>query len=263
MDLGLEGKVAIVTGASLGIGKDSALVLAQEGADLAICARNVERLEEAAQEIRSQTGRKVLAVRADMTVPEDIKNLVASTIAEYGRVDILVNNAVNSRAALFEDLTDADWMNHINTKVMGYIRCMREVIPHMQSRGYGRIINMAGGAAREVSEHANSNGVTNAGIASLTKNLANRFAKDGILINCIHPGALTPRGRQFMEARAISNNTTLEEEMEKSAAVSPIRRLVQPEEIGYFVAFLCSNQASAITGQTVSVNGGAGQGIHY
>ncbi len=149
MDLSLEGKIAIVTGGSKGIGRAAALALAQEGADVAICARGMEDLEDAAAEIRSKTGRKALAVQADMSSPGDIKNLVATTVAELGGVDILINNAVNSKAAPFLELADEDWLNHINVKIMGYVRCSREVIPHMQARGGGRIINIGGMAARQ------------------------------------------------------------------------------------------------------------------
>ena len=122
MDLTLEGKIAIVTGGSKGIGRATALALAQEGVDVAICARGMEDLEDAAAEIRANTGRKALAVQADMGDPEDIKNLVATTVTELGGVDILINNAVNSTAAPFMELADEDWMNHINVKVMGYVR---------------------------------------------------------------------------------------------------------------------------------------------
>ena len=135
MELGLEGKVAIVTGGSKGIGRATALGLAQEGANVAICARGVEDLEMAAAEISELTGRTILPVRADMTMLEDIQNLVATTVAELGGVDILVNNAVNSVAAPFLELSDEDWLNHINVKVMGYVRCSREVVPHMERRG--------------------------------------------------------------------------------------------------------------------------------
>ena len=131
MELGLRDKVALVTGGSKGIGKATALALAQEGADVAICARGFEALEEAAREIQSSTGRRVLPDRADTTSVEDIRSLVASTVSELGGVDILVNNAVNSIAAPFMELPDEAWENHINVKIMGYVRCAREVIPHM------------------------------------------------------------------------------------------------------------------------------------
>ena len=125
MDLGLAGKIAIVTGGSKGIGRATALALALEGSDIAICARGVEDLEDAAAEIRSKSGRNVLSIRADMNSLDDIKNLVSRTVGELGGVDILVNNAVNSVAAPFMELADEDWMNHINVKIMGYVLCAR------------------------------------------------------------------------------------------------------------------------------------------
>ena len=264
MDLGLRDKVAIVTGGSKGIGKATAMALAEEGADLAICARGIESLEEAAGEIRSKTGRTVLPIRADMTSPADIKDLVASTVDQLGGVDILVNNAVNSTTALFLDLPDEAWLNHINVKIMGYVRCAREVIPHMQRRGGGRIINIGGMAAREVSDRTMTNGVTNSAMSNFSKNLSDQFAKDGILVNCIHPGATkTPRLVQGLEERAKAVGTSLDDEIRKTGSAIPIGRLVEPEEIAYLVLFLASDKASAITGQTAGVDGGQPRGIHY
>jgi 3-oxoacyl-[acyl-carrier protein] reductase len=264
MDLGLQDKVAIVTGASMGIGRATALALANEGADLAICARGMEALEEAATDIRSKTGRKVMPVRADMTVPDDIKNLVASTVAEFGGVDILVNNAVNAAAAPFMELTDEDWNNHINVKVMGYIRCAREAIPYMQRRGGGRIINIGGMAARSSGELTMSSGVTNSAVSNLSKNLSDQFARYGILVNCIHPGGTrTPRLAMIIERRARDANNSVEEETRRSGSGIPIGRLIEPDEIASTVAYLASNKAIAVTGQTIAVDGGGGLGIHY
>ena len=264
MDLGLQGKVAIVTGGSMGIGRATALALAQEGVDVAICARGIEALEEAASDIRSRTGREVLAIVADVTSQADIKVLVASTVADLGGVDILVNNAVNSIGGAFVELPDEAWLNHINVKIMGYVRCAREVISHMQRRGGGRIINMGGMAARNVSKDSMTNGVANAAVANLSKNLSEQFAKDGILVNCIHPGSVaTPRLAQLIEGRARAANTSPEEEMRVSARVVPIGRLVEPEEIASLVVFLASAKAGAITGQTIAVEGGGGRGVIY
>lgn len=264
MDLGLQGKVAIVTGGSKGIGRVTALALAQEGVDVSICARGVESLEEAATEIRSRTGRRVLAVRADMTVLEDIQNLVASTVAELGGVDILVNNAVNSIAAPFMELPDEAWLNHINVKIMGYVRCAREVIPHMQRRGGGRIINIGGMAARSVGALTFSNGVTNSAVSNFSKNLSDQVAKDGILVNCIHPGATrTPRQASGLERRARYAGISLEEAERETVSTIPIGRMIEPEDVADLVLFLVSDRASAITGQTIAIEGGAGRGIHF
>ena len=264
MDLSLEGKIAIVTGGSKGIGRVTAMALAQEGVDVTICARGMEDLEDAATEIRAKTGRKALAVQADMGNPDDIKNLVAATVSELGGVDILVNNAVNSTAAPFMELADEDWMNHINVKVMGYVRCSREVIPHMKNRGGGRIINIGGMAARSPHALTNSNGVTNSAVSNIAKNLSDQFAPDGILINCIHPGTTkTPRMTMYLERQAKDANITLEEAERRAVSDIPIGRMVESQDIADLVLFLVSDRAGAITGQTIAVEGGAGRGIHY
>ena len=264
MDLSLEGKIAIVTGGSKGIGRAAALALAQEGVDVAICARGMEDLEDAAADIRSQTGRRVLAIQADTGKPEDIKNLVATTVAELGGVDILINNAVNSTAAPFMKLLDEDWMNHINVKVMGYVRCSREVIPHMQARGGGRIINIGGMAAREVNTLANSNGVTNSAVSNMAKNLSDAFASDGILVNCIHPGTTrTERQTRSLAAKAEHASISIEEAERLAVAGIPIGRMVESKDIADLILFLVSGLAGAITGQTIAVEGGAGRGMNF
>jgi len=264
MELGLTGKISIVTGGSKGIGRTTALALAQEGSDVAICARGVEELEAAAAEIRDQTGRKVLAVRADMSNLDDIKNMVSTTVAELGGVDILINNAVNSVAAPFMELKDEDWLNHINVKVMGYVRCSREAIPHMINRGGGRIINIGGMAARSANTLTNSNGVTNSAVSNIAKNLSDQVAKDGILVNCIHPGTTrTPRQDMMLERQARQGDFSVEEAERRAVAGIPIGRMVEPEDISDLVLFLVSDRASAITGQTIAVEGGAGRGMNF
>ena len=264
MDLGLEGKIAIVTGGSKGIGRATALALAQEGVDVAICARGVAELEDAAADIRARTGRRALAVRADTGEPADIQNLVSATVAGLGGVDILINNAVNSTAAPFMELTDEDWLNHINVKIMGYVRCARECIPHMRQRGGGRIINIGGMAARYSNPLTNSNGVTNASVSNMAKNLADQVAGDGILVNCIHPGTTrTPRQTMILERQARDANITVEEAEARAVAGIPIGRMVEPDDIADLVLFMVSDRAGAITGQTIAVEGGAVRAINY
>ncbi|MGE3540520.1 MAG: SDR family oxidoreductase [Candidatus Tectimicrobiota bacterium] len=264
MDLGLEGKIAIVTGGSLGIGRSTALALAQEGVQVAICARGREALEQAAREIQTATGSRVLPVQADMTRPEDIERLVASTARELGGVDILINNAVNSVPGTFMELPDEAWMNHINVKIMGYVRCARAVIPHMMQRGGGRIINIGGMAARQVGHLTNSNGVTNAGVANIAKNLSDQVARHNILVHCIHPGTTrTPRQSSIMERRARDRGVSLSEAEQQAVQGIPIGRMVEPEDIADLIVFLVSARASAMTGQVIAVDGGAGRGITY
>lgn len=264
MELGLTGKVALVTGGSVGIGKATALVLAQEGARVAICARGREQLEQTAKEIETATGHAVLAVVADMAQLGDIQRLVATTADALGGIDILVNNAVNSVPGRFMELPDEAWINHITVKILGYVRCAREAIPHMQRRGGGRIINIGGMAARQVGHLTNTNGVTNASVANITKNLADQVAADHILVNCIHPGATrTPRQTRILERRAQDMGSSVEAAEQATVSSIPIGRMIEPEDIAGLVLFLVSAQASAITGQVIAVDGGAGRGMVY
>ena len=264
MHLGLQGKVALVTGGSMGIGKTTALALAKEGAQLAICARGLEVLQKTAGEIQAATGSRVLPVRADVSSLRDIEHLVATTAQELGGIDILINNAVNSVPGTFLELSDEAWLNHINVKIMGYVRCAREVIPHMRRRGGGRIINIGGMAARQVGHLTNSNGVTNASVANITKNLADQLAPDNILVNCIHPGTTrTPRQAMLLERRARDLGGNMEAAEREAVQHIPIGRMVEPEDIADLILFLVSERASAITGQVIAVDGGAARGIFY
>ena len=264
MDLGLKGKVAIVTGGSMGIGKATTLALAQEGVNVAICARGEDTLKEAAQEIESHTGATILPIKADVTSVPDIENLVARTVKELGGVDILVSNAVNSGSGSVLSLPDKEWENHINVKLMAFVRCSREAVPHMRARGGGRIVVIGGLAARGTSATGSSTAVTNAGVAATAKNLAEEVAKDGILVNCIHPGSTrTPRNVQLARERATLQNITLEEAMERTARSIPIGRMIEADDIANLVLFLVSDKAGAITGQSIAVDGGAARGIYY
>ena len=264
MELGLEGKVALVTGGSKGIGKATAMALAKEGVDVAICARGVEDLESAADEIRAASGRRVLPVRADTSSAEDISALFDAVVREMGGLDILVNNAVNSVAAPFMDLPDDAWINHFTVKVMGYVRCAREAIPHMKRRGGGRIISIGGMAARSVDGLLMTNGASNSAVSNFSKNLANDMAKDGILVNCIHPGATrTDRLAAIVESGARKAGISVEQAMRDREHAIPIGRMTEPEEVGSLVLFLASEKAGSITGQTIGIEGGVSVGIYY
>jgi len=259
-----SGKVALVTGGSMGIGKATAFALAREGTNVAVCARGMEALKDAAREIEQATGSKVVPIRADMTSPEDIKMLVFSTVQELGEIDILVNNAVNSTTGRASELADEVWLNHINTKVMGYIRCAREVVPSMKRKGGGRIINIAGMGARSASATNPGSGVTNSGISAFTKDLADDVAEYGILVNCIHPGSTrTQRQMGLVAERAAREGVTPDEIISRTVSAIPIGRMVEPEDIANLAVFLASNRASAITGQSIGVDGGGGRGVYY
>ena len=264
MDLELLGKKAIITGGSKGLGRAIALALALEGVDVCICARGTDDLEEAASDIRARARRTVVTVAADMGIADDIKRMVAVGVAGLGGVDILVNGAVNSISAPFMELPDEEWLNRTNLKIMGYVRCAREVIPHMQRSGWGRIINIGGMAARSVDIRNMSGGATNSALTSITKNLSEYVAGDGILVNCLHPGTTrTPRSAAAMQRRADSQNISVEEAERRMASTIPIGRLLEPEDISNMVLFLCSDRAAAITGETIAIDGGQGRGVYY
>ena len=249
MDLGLKGKIAIVTGGSKGLGKAITRALAEEGVNVAICARGMVELQNAAKEIESETGMKILPLQADMKIVDDIKRLVSTTVKEFGGLDILINNAASSIRGSILELPDEAWYNRFDGKVMGYIRCAREAVPHMIQRGGGRIVNISGTAARSANSHtAAANGVANAAVANVTKFLSDDVARHGILVNCVHPGGVptTPRDEEIA-----------------AQSLPPIGRVVRPMELANVVVFLCSAKASAITGQAISVDGGKGRGICY
>ncbi|MSP97762.1 MAG: SDR family oxidoreductase [Betaproteobacteria bacterium] len=263
MNLDLEGRVALITGGSKGIGRAVARAMAQAGASLAICARGERGLQDAAQEMRA-LGAQILTVRADVTQSADIRRFVDTAATHYGRIDILLNNAVSSSQSSFAALSDEEWKHHIDVKLMGYVRCAREVLPHMQKNGGGRIVNVAGMTARIVSEYRMTNGVVNAAVTNFTKHLAEQAGKNGITVNAVHPGyTWTPRLEAMLARWAELDGRTLEEITALRLQEIPIGRFIQPEDLANLVLFLCSQAASAITGQAIAVDGGSGRAISY
>ena len=265
MDLGIAGKNALITGGSRGIGRATAWALAREGVNVAICARQLDRLEEVANEIRSATGVKVVAVQADMSVKEDIAGLVAKVKAELGSIDILVNNGVSFNVGT---LTDDDWLHHFNVKVHGYRRAMEAVLPGMIEAGWGRVINVAGLAARASimgqAINGSTAGATNSAIVNISKGVSDAVANSGVTVNVVHPGATDTDRHQINIARAQEVRGISHEEAEAATVAGiPIGRMIQPEEVAAMIAFYCSQQASAITGQTIGVDGGSVRGVTY
>jgi 3-oxoacyl-[acyl-carrier protein] reductase len=257
MDFGLEGKVAIVTGGSSGIGKAVALGLAAEGVEVAICGRDPEKLKTAAGEIESSTGKRPLAIPADVRNPENIKSFVAQVLERYSGVDILVNNAGASTPGSIDVIPDETWQNSIDTKVFGFIRFIREVMPSMQQHKWGRIINIVGLSGKNPNYAGIPSGIVNAANLNLTKALSNQGAKYGILVNSVCPGITdTPMVNRSLEGRAKANGTTPGEEKEAAARNIPLGRLARPEELANMVVFLASEKASYVTGASINVDGG-------
>jgi 3-oxoacyl-[acyl-carrier protein] reductase len=263
MNLNLDGRVALITGGSKGIGRAVARALAHEGVKLAICARGATDLGAAEDELRS-LGSDVLAVTADVSKPADIKRFVDAAASRFGRIDILLNNAVSSSQNSFAELPDEDWKHHIDVKLMGYVRCAREVLPHMQKTGGGRIVNIAGMTARIVTEYRITNGAVNAAVTNFTKHLAEQVGKDRITVNAVHPGyTWTPRLEGLLRRWAELDKLSIEEVTALRLKEIPIGRFIQPEDLANVVLFLCSDSASAITGQAIAVDGGSGRSISY
>jgi NAD(P)-dependent dehydrogenase (short-subunit alcohol dehydrogenase family) len=243
MDLGLTGRVAIVTGGSRGIGRAIAGELAREGADVAVCGRNREALDDAAQALAKDTGRRIIPIVADTTKWESVTRLVDTVVGELGRVDVLVNNAATPGGLVSGPLAEADeaaLLEDINTKVLGYLRCAKAAAPHMQRRGWGRIINIGGLSGRR---SGNISGLRNAAIVHLTKTLSDQLGQHGITVNLVHPGATrTERTDAATEKRASGN---------------AIRRIVDAQEIAQVVTFLASTKAANVTGIAIDASGGS------
>ena len=257
MDLELEGKVAIVTGGSKGIGRAIALELAREGVNVAICARTQETVEMAAKELALETGRVIVPIVADMTKTADVRNMVKQTVADLGRGDILVNNAAVVGGQVRGTLSEAeeiDLSQDLDTKVVGYFRCIKEVAPHMQAQKWGRIINIGGLSARQASIY----GLRNAAIAHLTKTLSDQLGGDGITVNVIHPGSTRTEDVDRRLAQGASKqDISVEELVTRNAQNVAIKRSIFPSELAYLVSFLASPKAECITGESIAAGGGA------
>jgi NAD(P)-dependent dehydrogenase (short-subunit alcohol dehydrogenase family) len=265
VDLELQGRRAIVSGASRGIGRAIALELSREGADVVVTARGSEALEQAAKGISHKTGGKVLPFTVDTREDESVRQTFETAIAALGGVDILVNCAAEPLPRDgFQKLAgvtqDALWQD-VNTKVMGYLRTAQAVAPHMISQRWGRIINVSGTGARQTVSIVRS--VRNVGVAAMTKNLADELGPHGINVTVVHPGAT--RTERF-DGETFDRSPELEgidlSEISRSHA-NAIGRIVDASEIGWVVAFLASPKSVSVTGDAIVTAGGIKGFIYY
>ena len=258
MELGLSGKVALITGGSDGLGKATAIAMGHEGVKVAICARNPERLGRAADEILCLTGSEVLAVPADVRDQHQIERLFEETLRRFGRLDILVNNAGESAGGPLLDMDDAIWHGDLDTKLFGALRCSRLAIPHMIEAGGGRIINVTSIGGKQPEAATVPTTISRAAGIALTKAMSREFAPHGILVNTVCIGlARSGQFRREWEAlQAEGTDLTEEEFYARQGAGVPLGRIGTAEEVADLITFLVSERASFITGAAINMDGG-------
>jgi NAD(P)-dependent dehydrogenase (short-subunit alcohol dehydrogenase family) len=252
MDLGLQGKVAIITGGSEGIGRASAQRLAAEGAQLALCARRIEPLSAVAREIEGQSRVAVLACAADVTQSADVERFVAEVAARFGRIDILVNNAGTANARPFEAVDDALWSADLDLKLHAAVRTIRAALPLLKREG-GRIINITTPAGKHPGAGSLPTSVSRAAGIALTKALSKDLAQYRILVNTVCVGSIKS-GQQ--ERMAQARKLTAEQHYAEQGKNVPLGRVGEAEEVANVVAFLASSASSYVTGASINVDGG-------
>ncbi|KAA0570218.1 SDR family oxidoreductase [Azospirillum sp. Sh1] len=262
MDLSLKGKVAVVTGGSMGIGRAITEALAAEGVRVAIVARSAGPLEETARAITEKTGVEILAAPADVSDTAQVTAMMDRVAAHFGRIDILVNGAAHPGGLVRSQIEEADpegLLKDIDIKVVGYMRCAKAAAAHMKAGGYGRIINIGGLTGRGSKQLS---GMRNVAICHMTKALSDQLGPHGITVNVIHPGVVeTPHIHELYAKEAKLQGLTPAEVEANYAKVTPIRRVLQPNEIADVALFLASPRAAAITGESIAVDGGITRGI--
>ena len=258
MELGLKGKIALVTGASKGIGKGIARGLARESAGVAICARGTADLEAAAAEIRRETGADVFALPADCGKADELDRFLRRAVEHFGGVDILVNNAGTNSPHTIETGPDDAWHSIIELNLMAAVRCSRFVIPVMRARGGGRIINISSVSGKIPSPPIPLYTVTKAALIMFSRMLADEVAPANILVSCVNPGpTLTPLWELYADARGKELGVPGRQIIEDYAKANiPLQRFASVEEIADFVVFLASERATFCTGSAYDIGGG-------
>ena len=252
MDLGLKGKVAVVIGGTQGIGRATALRLAQEGAHVAICSRTQEAVDDTAAQIQ-KLGVQGLGVKADMSKAADIESFMKAVIDRFGRIDILVNNAGTSKRGAFLELTDAEWSADLELKVFGAIRCTRLAVPHMKKQGGGRIVNITITSAKQPGAQSYPTSVSRAAGLAITKALSKEFAGDNILVNTVCIGRI--KSGQH-ERRYTKDGISADQYYATVAKDIPMKRVGEAEEVANVITFLVSDAASYVTGSGLNLDGG-------
>ena len=262
MDLGLKDKVALVTGGSRGVGRAIARAFLLEGAKVMITARDPQRLAATAAELARDPGGDVRAVSANLEDDDAVRLMVESTIREFGHFDILVNCAGTVDPANFDALTEAAWPAVFEQKLSGYMRCLRHALPHLKTRGWGRVVNLSGLAGREGGPFTIPVGLNNAAVLNLTKSVASIMAPYNVLVNAVVPHIIdTDRQVETMRLFSEASGKPEEEVRKERLDKLPLKRMGRPEEVASVVVFLASERASFVCGAAWHVDGGAHRGI--
>lgn len=257
MDLGLKGKVALVTAASKGMGRACAVAFGGEGARVAMCARTEADLREAADQVR-KTGAEVLALPADVTRAADVKALVARVTETFGGVDILVANAGGPPRGFFDELSDEQWQGAFELSLLSTVRLIRAVLPSMRARRWGRILTIQSVSVKQPLPDLLLSNAVRPGVAGLMKTLASQLGKDNITVNTVCPGRImTDRFLGGMKTQGLSR----EEYLSRQSTDIPLNRIGTPEEFASVVVFLASERASYVTGVAIQVDGGLVRGL--
>jgi 3-oxoacyl-[acyl-carrier protein] reductase len=263
MDLGLAGRVALVTAASKGLGFASAQALVGEGASVLICAREQAPLEQAIEALRQTTaqnglGAQVEGMALDVAAPDAAGKLAERVRERFGRLDVLVNNAGGPPAGTFETLSDADWEHGFRLTLMSVVHLVREALPLLKQSDQGRIVNIVSTSVKQPIDNLMLSNSVRSAVVGLAKTLSREIARTGITVNNVLPGTiLTDRQRELRGAEATRRGVSIEQMIGEAGRAIPAGRIGQPEEIGALVAFLASNRASYITGDSIVVDGGA------
>lgn len=256
MDLGIRGKVAMVAAGSKGIGRAAALALAAEGCAVSVCGRGAEALASAKAELET-LGARAFTAPVDVSKAGDIQRWHEGTVAALGPVDILVTNTGGPKAATFDGLSDEDWNAGVDTTLLNVVRMTRLVLPGMRARRWGRIVHITSLVAKQPYPLLTISSTLRAGLSGLTRTLALETAEDGITVNALLPGhIMTDRQHHLAEVKSKAEGITVDEHFARQAAAIPAGRIGEPGETGAVIAFLCSQPASYVTGQSLLVDGG-------
>ncbi len=262
METGLKNRVAVIAGASQGLGRATALALAAEGTHLALCARNAEALAQLATELRGQFGVEVHTQNLDVRDSAGIQEFVKDVARIYDRIDICVTNAGGPPAKPFLETTDAEWDNAFYLNLRSAASFARAVIPYMQRNQWGRIIMISSITVKQPQPQLILSNAIRTGVSGLVRSLANEFGKDGILVNNVGPGyTATDRLKELSASRAAASGQSIADCEREWIEQIPIGRLGKPEEVADAIVWLASERASFVTGQTILVDGGMYKGI--